>query len=154
MVRKQKLTKTGKIKKPPKWNSNAAFRGALRRAFIRSPQIKAVMVAARKEEVKYNKDGSIAKQKAVFYQCAVCKQWFKGEHVAVDHIDPVINPKTGFVNWDVFIERLDCSVDNLQVICSYTKKHQDKTHQYGGYSCHTIKTQQERQVLKLLHNEE
>lgn len=152
MARKQKFTKTGKIKKPPKWNSNSAFRSALRRAFTHSPQIKAVMLAARKEEIKYNKDGSIAKKKAVFYQCAICKQWFKSAHVAVDHIDPVINPETGFVDWNTFIERLDCPEINLQVVCSYTKIHEDNTHQYGTYSCHTIKTQQERQVLKELRD--
>lgn len=139
-----------KKKKKPKWNANAAFRGALRRVFARSPVVRAVRDAARREYDKYNKDGSLAKRKGVEYQCAICGRWFPSKHISVDHIDPVINPETGWAGWDDFITRLDCTADNLQVVCSYTKKHEDTTHEYGKYSCHYEKTQAERIALKNL----
>jgi len=148
--RKQKLTKSGKPRKKPKWNSNAAFRGALRRVFARSPKVVEVKQAARKEEIKHNKDGSVSKKKRVLYQCAICGKWFPGTHVAVDHVNPVINPETGWVDWNDFISRLDCDKDNLQVVCSYTKKYEDETGKYGTYSCHYKKSQDERKALKLL----
>ena len=68
----------------------------------------------------------------------------------MDHIDPVIDLETGWVDWDRFIERLDCPEDNLQTICSYTKAHEDKTGEFGSMSCHYLKTQQERKLLREL----
>lgn len=146
--RKVKLKKDGTPRAKPKWNPNSAFRGALRRVFARSPKVIAVKLRARKEESKYNKDGSLSKKPAVLFQCAECKKWYKGTHVAVDHIEPVINPETSFVDWDTFIERLDCPEDNLQVLCSYTNKHEDAKKEYGRYSCHYFKTQAERKKAK------
>ena len=58
---------------------------------------------------------------------------FKGADVAVDHIDPVVSPKTGFVSWDVYIERMFCEADGFQVLC---------------HTCHGIKTQNEREERK------
>jgi len=148
--RKVRLKKDGTPRAKPKWNPNSAFRGALRRVFARSPKVIAVKMRARTEEPKYNKDGSQSKKNRVLFQCAECKGWFKGTHVAVDHIQPVINPDTSFVDWNTFIERLDCPEDNLQVICSYTKTHEDTKKEYGKYSCHYTKTQEERKILKAL----
>ena len=147
--RKPKLKKDGTPRAKPKWNPNAAFRGALRRVFARSPQVRAVKDRARKEEPKYNKDGAVAKKPKVTYECAECNQWFKGTHVAVDHIDPVISPYTGYVDWNTFIERLDCHGSNLQVICSYTKKEEDLKGTYGRYSCHYHKHKQSVKCSKL-----
>lgn len=137
-----------KKKKPPKWNPNAQFRGALRRAFARSPKVREKMEEGRREGVRYNKDGSISKVKKVEYQCEVCGGWFMKKHIAVDHIDPVIDSDNGFVDWNTFIDRLDCDKDNLQRICSYTKKHEDKTKEFGRYSCHYTKTQEEAKKLR------
>lgn len=148
--RKVKLKKDGTPRAKPKWNPNSAFRGALRRVFARSPAVRAVKERARKEEVKYNKDGSPSKKPRVLFQCAECNKWYKGTHVAVDHIDPVINPVTGYVDWNTFIDRLDCPESNLQVVCSYTNKHEDAKKEYGRYSCHYFKTQEERKALKAL----
>lgn len=54
------------------------------------------------------------------YQCVKCKRDYPfrvGErNLAVDHIEPVI-PVTGFTNWDDYINRLFCPVENLQVLC-------------------------------------
>jgi 5-methylcytosine-specific restriction endonuclease McrA len=51
-------------------------------------------------------------------------------NAVVDHIKPIIDPKTGFINWDTVISRMFCEVDNLQVLC---------------HECHSLKTQQEKQ---------
>lgn len=147
--RKVKLKKDGTPRAKPKYNSNSAFRGALRRVFARSPKVIAVKKRARREIPKYRKDGSLAKKPAVQYQCAVCKEWYRGTHVAVDHMVSVIDPETSFVDWNKFIERLDCPEDNLQVLCSYALKYKDE---YGRPSCHHIKTQEERKVLKALRD--
>ena len=65
------------------------------------------------------------------YVCNSCKKEFPSKEVNVDHILPVVDPITGFVDWNTFIERLFCKEENLQVLCS---------------KCHTEKTKQERQV--------
>lgn len=150
--RKVKLKKDGTPRAKPKFNSNSAFRGALRRVFARSPKVIAVKKAARRESPKYRKDGSLAKKPKVEYQCAHCKEWYRGTHIAVDHILPVINPETSFVDWNNFIERLDCSEDNLQILCSYTNVDEDTKKEYGRYSCHYFKTQAERKLAKEFKN--
>ena len=58
------------------------------------------------------------------YQCAKCKKYYL--KVQVDHIVPI----GGFKNdWNAFIDKLFCSVDNLQSICK---------------KCHSKKTNKER----------
>jgi hypothetical protein len=37
--------------------------------------------------------------------------------ICVDHIDPVVDPKEGFICWDTYINRLYCDESNLQVLC-------------------------------------
>lgn len=51
------------------------------------------------------------------YQCNICKEWFKGNLVAVDHIDPVGSLKSA-QDLPKFVEGLFCEIDNLQVICN------------------------------------
>lgn len=50
-------------------------------------------------------------------------------NAVVDHIDPVIDPKTGFVSWDEVVKRMFCELEGLQVLC---------------HDCHTHKTKDER----------
>jgi 5-methylcytosine-specific restriction endonuclease McrA len=52
-----------------------------------------------------------------FYRCAICGGEFKRNEIQIDHIRPVISIRYGFQGWDIFIERLFCDVDNLQVLC-------------------------------------
>ncbi len=61
------------------------------------------------------------------YTCAKCKKNF--EKVMVDHIDPVVDPKVGFVDWNTYIERMFCDSSNIQVLCR---------------ECHAKKTKAER----------
>lgn len=54
----------------------------------------------------------------------------KKPNVFVDHIEPVVNPETGFVSWDEYIERLFVEEDGLQVLCK---------------ECHDKKTKEEKE---------
>lgn len=105
-------------KKPKLFNQNAAIRGAIRRIFSRSPVKIEVLKKVRREIPRYNKNGSRGKRDAVQYQCAVCKSWVGSTKVEVDHVIPVIEVnEKGFVDWNLFVERLFCGPENLQVIC-------------------------------------
>jgi len=63
------------------------------------------------------------------FECASCGDGFARKETHVDHIEPVI-PLSGWVDWNMFIARLFCSVDNLQVLCK---------------ACHKEKTNKENQ---------
>jgi 5-methylcytosine-specific restriction endonuclease McrA len=78
-----------------------------------------------------------------YYLCATCQQEVpasvkdedgkrvKGIHV--DHIEPIIDPAVGWVNWDETIDRMFSEPNNLQALC---------------YECHKVKTDQEKAVAK------
>lgn len=90
-----------------------------------------------------------ARTRRGFYKCNVCKQevpaTIKGiyktgkkkgkpkkiKNILADHIEPIIDPVVGFVDFNSFIERAFCEEDNLQAIC---------------YKCHTKKTNEERRI--------
>ena len=115
-----------------KFNQNAAIRGAIRRIFSRSPIVREVLMAGRREVPKFNKDGTRSKKDAVQYCCQVCNEWVSSTKVAVDHIEPVISVDDGFIDWNEFVERLGFDKkENLQRICD---------------PCHNIKTQKERDL--------
>lgn len=67
------------------------------------------------------------------YRCAGCAKMFKLTDVQVDHIDPVVSVKDGFIDWNIYISRMFCDADGLQVLCS---------------ECHSIKTKNEREQRK------
>lgn len=66
---------------------------------------------------------------AEYYKCNGCGEGFVKKDVQVDHIDPVVDPETGFKDWESYIERMFCPPSNLQVLCRV---------------CHAKKTKQER----------
>lgn len=76
------------------------------------------------------------------YRCNVCQQEVTAsilvdkkrvKNIYVDHINPVVDPITGFSGWDDFINNLFCEPENLQAIC---------------YHCHNEKTKEERNQAK------
>lgn len=73
------------------------------------------------------------------YLCNICKEAVplkdenKKNNVWVDHINPVVCPKKGFEDWNVYIERMFCEIDNLQLLCT---------------ECHNKKTAEERNIRK------
>jgi 5-methylcytosine-specific restriction endonuclease McrA len=110
------------------------------RSFI----ISALRAASRRWPVKWAvlKDAAVGKQKnistgklAEHYKCASCGNIFPAKEVVVDHIDPVVDPKKGFVSWDDYIERMFCEAEGLQVLCK---------------PCHKVKTDEERKSRKSL----
>ena len=110
-----------------------------RRAFITN----ALRAATRKWPPKYETLNAAKTEKKInprtkrlgqHYLCAACGQDFPSKDVQVDHISPVVDPSRGFENWDVFIARLFCDRDNLQVLCT---------------ACHKLKTSEENSQSKL-----
>jgi hypothetical protein len=73
------------------------------------------------------------KRIAEHFKCAECKQDYPAKEVNVDHVSPVVCPVEGFVNWDVYIKRMFCGKENLQVLCK---------------TCHDLKSAEERKVRK------
>lgn len=72
------------------------------------------------------------------YLCNGCKQEVPAsvvidgkrvKGVFCDHINPVVDPETGFSGWDSFVNNLYCEQDNLQLLCK---------------SCHDLKSKAER----------
>ena len=111
-------------------------------ARFRSFVVSALSSASHRWPVKWRvlKDAEVGRQinkdtgkLALHYRCAQCSDVFTSKNIAVDHIDPVVDPKQGFVSWDVFIERLYVEMDKLQVLCK---------------ECHTKKTLLERKERK------
>jgi len=70
---------------------------------------------------------------AEHYLCAGCGEFFIARDVQVDHIEPVVDPATGFEDWWTYMNRLYCEADNLQVLCK---------------PCHKVKTAEERKERK------
>jgi len=82
-----------------------------------------------KEAQAGKKENAKTKRIAMHYTCNSCKEDFPAKEVQVDHIEPVVDSKQGFKTWDVFIDRLYCDKENLQVLCK---------------SCHSSKTLTEK----------
>jgi 5-methylcytosine-specific restriction endonuclease McrA len=61
------------------------------------------------------------------YQCAACSVEFVSNDVQVDHTSPVVEPSKGFISWDVYVDRLFCEKDNLQVLCLNCHKKKSAT---------------------------
>jgi len=101
----------------------------IRSAFRRWPPKYEVLAAAKVGKKPNPATGRIAEH----YKCEGCKKHYPAKDVQVDHIEPVVDPVRGFINWDTFIERLLCGVENLQVLCK---------------GCHLEKTKQERSQRK------
>lgn len=55
------------------------------------------------------------------------------KNIFCDHINPVVDPMTGFSGWNDFINNLFCEEQNLQLLCK---------------ACHDSKTKAERELSK------
>lgn len=67
------------------------------------------------------------------YRCFACKSLFPTKSVVVDHVSPVVDTMTGFVDWNTYVDRMFCEEDGLQVLCK---------------TCHSEKTKRERTERK------
>lgn len=125
-----------------KYDAVMAARQALRRAFSRSPIIVELMKENRRKAPRYTKKGSRHKVDATEHLCSVCHEWkrsTKNSKVVIDHIDPVVDPKTGFVDFNTYFERMWCDKSNLQKICG---------------DCHRLKTNAEWFVRRFKEEQE
>lgn len=129
------------------------IKGAIRRAFRLSPQMKEVLKKARVElPPALKKDGKPGKKNQVRYTCAICKGLFSQKNVQVDHISPVVPlwKAEADMSYDDIVRGVFCELDNLQVICSTPMKKNN-----GNPSCHKLKTDEEnfiRDELKKVIN--
>lgn len=92
------------------YNLKSLIISALRKIFFYSP--------LRRQALEKAKVGNL-------YRSGINGQKYPINCVTVDHIIPVIDLKKGFVDWNTFIERLFCPVENLQVISK--DEHSEKT---------------------------
>lgn len=94
---------------------------------------------------------SMQSRERVMYRCAECGRLFfdyeylpaknglkKTSMVAIDHIEPIVDPKTGFVDWNTYIDR--CFNGELQILCGYPGERD------GKKSCHAVKTAAEKAI--------
>ena len=118
--------------------NNGAWTPARFRGFI----VSALRAAMRRWQPKWDalKAASVGKRvnqrtgrQAEHFKCESCKKHFVAKDVQVDHIEPVVDPVAGFIDWETFIDRLFCEADNLQVLCK---------------ECHKAKTLEERKERK------
>lgn len=111
-------------KKRKKYNLKSRIISALRKIWLYSP--------LRAEALRRSKVGP------KLYKCEHCEQEF--DSIQVNHIEPVIDEKEGFVSWDKFINRLlECSPDNLECLCK---------------NCHERITKQQQEIRKAKKYEE
>jgi hypothetical protein len=121
------------MSKKKKYNENSAIRASLRRTFSRSPIVREVLNAGRREVPRYKKDGTVSNRPAVQYHCQGCDGWVSSTNIYADHIEPVIRVNGTFIDWDDFISRLFCDIKNIQRLCG---------------QCHDVKTSNERKARK------
>lgn len=105
----------------------------IRSAFRRWPPKYECLAKASVGRKVNEKTGRIAEHK----KCAICQGEFPSNFMEVDHIEPVIDPTKGFIDWNSFIERIAVGVEGLQCICK---------------TCHKEKTDKERQIRKQYAN--
>lgn len=51
------------------------------------------------------------------FKCAECKKLFGRKEIIVDHVSPVVSVEDGFVNWQIYIDRMFVPSSKLQVLC-------------------------------------
>ena len=72
------------------------------------------------------------------WRCAGCGGLFKRSELHGDHIDPVIDPNIGFVDWNTYMERL--FLGEIQPLCKE--------------NCHKEKTRAENAIRKALREQD
>lgn len=115
-----------------------AIRGAIRQVWSRySEARREALYNAKTTKPRKNINGKLSKRPNVAYTCAICQNEFKSTEVEVDHLIPVGKtpefPPDNSNDWNEWILRLFCSVDNLRVLCK---------------PCHRIKSNIDRARLK------
>ena len=108
---------------------------ALRKASYRWPARQAALRRAAADKADYLRwpGEKVSKLVRNFYFCKYCEQVFSRKGVSVDHIEPVVDPKTGWQGFDEYIRRMFCSEAGFQILCG---------------ECHDAKTKKENKGRK------
>lgn len=61
------------------------------------------------------------------------------KNIVADHINPIVDPSTGFIDWNDWIAKAFVEINGLQALC---------------WQCHTNKTNDERAVAKARRDRE
>ena len=101
----------------------------IRRGFSRWPPKYECLKNASVGKKLNTKTGRMGEHK----RCAHCLGEFPAKEMQADHIEPVVAPSTGFVDWNTFIERIGVELDGYQALC---------------IECHKIKTDKEKLLRK------
>ena len=104
------------------YNQNSKIRGALRQVARYMPEKKECLTNAIHPTEKGVRGGALI-------TCNHCGLCFPIKEIQVDHIKPVIPVDREIKDWNEYIERLFCSVKNLQCLCK---------------PCHLIKSNDEK----------
>jgi len=87
----------------------SALRAASRRWPVKYLALKQALIGRKTNK----KTGKLAQH----FKCNACNEAFVAADVQVDHISPVVDPAKGFISWDIYVDRLFCEIDNMQVLC-------------------------------------
>lgn len=103
-----------------------------------------VIQTLRRATYRYPPRNEVLKKARVargLYQCAECgpPKTYKREQVAIDHTDPVVDPDTGFVDWNTYVSRMFPPEEGFSLLC---QRH------------HDIKTDKENRRRKRWRNKE
>lgn len=105
------------MKSPVEGWSDARFKNwvisLLRKGTLRFPNRKIALDRAKRGK-KINK---LSGRLAEHYECFKCKDLIPYSQVHVDHNPPVVDPATGFVNFDVYVQRLFAPPKVWRVSC-------------------------------------
>jgi len=120
----------------PQW-TDAKWRSwvisLLRRGTMRFPPRNEVLKEARTERKINKATGKLAWHS----RCNKCKKEFPSSKIKADHIKPVVDVTTGFIDWNVYIERMYCVKKGWQAICDV---------------CHDKKSAKERKTREKTSN--
>lgn len=72
------------------------------------------------------------------YKCAICEGSFGPKEIQLDHVVPVVDEESGFIDFNTYIDRLFCGVDGFQCLCK---------------PCHSTKTFFEQEIRKQVKKE-
>lgn len=119
-------------KKSYMWAEQPVVISAMRKAFRRYPPYKTVRDRCKVEWYKTCKNGN--KSRRVNFCCETCRAEVPAKEFKVDHTEPVVDPKEGFVDYNTYAKRLFCPIANLSGMCN---------------TCHNAKSKHEAKVRAL-----
>jgi hypothetical protein len=131
VLKKPKVKKEKTEKKKTQFVLQASVISALRRIFRRYPAYQEIKNEKKQEYFVSSKCGK--QMRRVGYYCETCKKLTPNKECAVDHILPVVDVISGFIDYNTYIKRLFCDKNNLQLLCK---------------NCHEIKSKYENKVRR------